>query len=339
MSGPGGPWDGRNPRTQMLDLEELLRRGQDRLRGMLPQGGPSRAAAVALVIALLSALWLAKAFYIVQPDELGQELVFGAPKQELSTPGLHFHYWPVETVETVTTAVRRELIGAVATVGEGAEASQMLSADQNILRVGFTVLWRVRDPKAYLFNVNDVEAVLQRVAESAMRDLVGRSTAAGVRTERRGEVEDRVHMLIQSMLDAYGAGVGIVGVQLEKADPPAEVVEAFEEVQRAQQDQERFQREAEADAYRRLGAARGEAAQITEAAHGYKARSVAEAEGESQRFLSVLGEYEQAESVTRKRLYLETMERVVRNSNKIIIDNGASGGVVPYLPLNQRQGN
>ena len=337
MSVPGGPWDGRNRKTPTIDLEELLRRGQAGLRGMLPQGGPSTGTAVVLVVALLGALWLRNAFYIVRPDELGQELVFGAPKQELSAPGLHFHFWPVETVEKVTTAVRREHIGATATVSEGAEANQMLSADQNILRIGFTVLWRVKDPNAYLFNVSDVEPLLQRVSESAMRDLVGRSTAAGVRTEERGEVEDRVHELIQSMLDSYGAGVGIVGVQLEKADPPAEVAEAFEEVQRAQQDQERFQREAEADAYRRLGAARGEAAQITETAQGYRARVVAEAEGESQRFLSVLGEYERAESVTRKRLYLETMESVLRNSNKIIIDIGGSQGVVPYLPLTRQQ--
>jgi membrane protease subunit HflK len=270
---------------------------------------------------------------------LGQELVFGDPKAQVSTQGLHIHFWPIETVETVVTRVQREQIGANTTAQEGGEATQMLSGDQNILRIGFTVLWRVVDPAAYLFNIADVEELLRRVAESAMRDLVGRSSAEEVRTERRAEVEDAAHQQIQAVLDDYGAGLDIVGVQLEQADPPAEVTDAFEEVQRAQQDQERFQREAEAYANRRLGEARGQAAQITEAAQAYKARVVAEAEGESQRFLSVLGELQGAEDVTRKRLYLETMEGVLRDSNKIIIDGQAGQEVVPYLPLDRLRRN
>jgi membrane protease subunit HflK len=214
----------------------------------------------------------------------------------------------------------------------------MLSADQNIVEINFSVLWRVNDPKKFLFNVNDPAAFLRRVSESAMRELVGRSSAEEVRTERRAEVEEGVRALVQGTLDAYDAGISIVGVQLERADPPTEVADAFEEVQRAQQDLNRFQLEAEQYANRRLGDARGEAAQVSEQAIGYRQQVVAEAQGESQRFVSVLGEYEQAEDVTRERLYLETMERVLGGTNKIILDQAGEGSsVLPYLPLDQLQ--
>jgi membrane protease subunit HflK len=283
-------------------------------------------------------LWLVKAVYTVQPDELGQELVFGEPKDEVSTQGLHFHFWPIETVEKVSTRVQRESIGSEDSARRtGLETNLMLSGDQNIVETNFSVLWRVADPKKFLFNVAEPEAFLRRVSESAMRELVGRSTAEEVRTERRAAVEEGVRALVQGTLEVYDAGITIVGVQLERADPPADVADAFEEVQRAQQDLNRFQLEAEQYANRRLGDARGEAAQITEAALGYKQQVVAEAEGESQRFTSVLGEYEQAEDVTRKRLFLETMERVLGGSNKIILEESAGQGVLPYLPLDQLQ--
>jgi len=338
--GGGGPW-GSGPQQrgpQPPDLEELLRRSQARLRGVLPSGGRGNLSIFAIAVAALVVLWVVKAVYTVQPDELGQELVFGKPKEEVSTQGLHFHFWPVETVEKVSTRVQREFIGAEAARRNGAESNLMLSGDQNIVEINFSVLWRVADPKKFLFNVSEPDAFLRRVGESAMRELVGRSTAEDVRTERRAEVEEGVRLLLQTTLDTYDAGITIVGVQLERADPPTEVADAFEEVQRAQQDLDRFQREAEAYANRRLGDARGEAAQITEAALGYKEQVVAEAQGESQRFISVLAEYEQAEEVTRKRLFLETMERVLRDSNKIILENNTGPGVLPYLPLDQLRG-
>lgn len=338
----GGPWgQGPQPRgPQPPDLEELLRRSQDRLRNVLPSGGRSNLSIAGLVVAGLAVLWVLKSVYTVQPDELGQELVFGRPKTEVSTQGLHFHFWPVETVEKVSTRVQREFIGASPEQArrDGADTNLMLSGDQNIVEINFTALWRVNDPKKFLFNVAEPDALLRRVADSAMRELVGRSTAEEVRTERRAEVEEGVRSLLQGTLDIYDAGITIVGVQLERADPPAEVVDAFEEVQRAQQDLNRFQLEADAYANRRLGEARGEAAQITEAALGYKEQVVAEAEGESQRFTSVLAEYEAAEDVTRKRLFFETMERVLQDSSKIILENSASSsGVLPYLPLDQLQ--
>jgi modulator of FtsH protease HflK len=339
--GGGGPWGSGSQQRgpQPPDLEELLRRSQDRLRSILPAGGRGNASVAILVIAALAVLWLVKAVYTVQPDELGQELVFGRPKDEVSTQGLHFHFWPIETVEKVPTRVQRVFVGADENRRGGAESNLMLSGDQNIVETNFSVLWRASDPKAYLFNVNEPEEFLRRISESAMRELVGRSSAEEVRTERRAEVEEGVRALVQGTLDAYRAGISIVGVQLERADPPTEVADAFEEVQRAQQDLDRFQREADQYANRRLGDARGEAAQITEQALGYKEQVVAEAEGESQRFTSVLGEYERAEDVTRTRLFLETMERVLGHSNKIILEGAAGQDVLPYLPLDQLQRN
>jgi len=340
--GGGGPW-GPGPQQrgpQPPDLEELLRRSQDRLRNVLPAGGRGNLSIALIVVAALAVVWLFNSVYTVQPDELGQELIFGDPKEEVSTQGLHFHWWPVETVEKVPTRVQREFIGADDSVRRtGAETNLMLSADQNIVEINFSVLWRVSDPKKFLFNISEAEAFLRRVAESAMRELVGRSSAEEVRTERRAEVEEGVRNLVQSTLDAYDAGISIVGVQLERADPPTEVADAFEEVQRAQQDLNRFQLEAEQYANRRLGDARGEAAQISEQAIGYRQQVVAEAQGESQRFVSVLQEYEQAEDVTRERLFLETMERVLGHSNKIILEQNGGTGVLPYLPLDQLQRN
>jgi membrane protease subunit HflK len=335
--GGGGPW-GSGPQQrgpQPPDLEELLKRSQDRLRSVLPGGGGSNAVIAIIVLAVLLVVWAYNSLYMIQPDELGQELVFGKPKQEVSTQGLHFIFWPVETVEKVSTRVQRDLLTAVGGQRTVGDSNLMLSADQNIVEIDFSVLWRVAQPKDFLFNVAEPDELLRRVAESAMRELVGRSTAEAVRTERRADVEEGVRSLLQTTLDAYQAGISVVGVQLERADPPTEVVDAFEEVQRAQQDLNRFQLEAEAYANSRLGEARGQAAQITEAALGYREQVVAGAEGESQRFISVLEEYEQAEDVTRKRIFLETIERVFADSNKIIMDDSAGSGVIPYLPLDQ----
>jgi membrane protease subunit HflK len=341
--GGGGPW-GSGPQQrgpQPPDLEELLRRSQDRLRTALPGGGRGNSAIVGgLALVLLGLVWVFQSFYQVQPNELGQELVFGDPKDEVSTPGLHFIFWPIETVEIVSTRQTRERIAYDESARRnGTDSNLMLSADQNIVEIDFTVLWKVSDPKQFIFNVNDPVAMLRRMSESAMRELVGRSSAEEVRTERRAEVEEGVRALVQSTLDSYGAGITIDGVQLERADPPAEVADAFEEVQRAQQDLERFQREAEQYGNKRLGDARGQAAQISEQAIGYRQQVVAEAQGESQRFVSVLAEYEQAEDVTRERLFLETMERVLGDSNKIILEQNGGQGVLPYLPLDQLQRN
>jgi len=333
----GGPWGQGpkpgGPRTNPPDLEDLLRRGQDRLKNALPGGGGTVPAIAAGMALALIAFWGFQAIYTVQADELGQELLLGQPKAVISEPGLHFHWWPVETVEIVSTRQNREVIGR----GGGAARTEslMLSSDQNIVDVDFTVIWRVSDPQKFLFNVRGPQDMVRNVAESQMREFVGRSRAEDVRTERRQELEDTVLKAVQATLDSYGAGITIVGVQLERADPPEEVADAFEEVQRAQQDQDKVQRDAEAYANKRLGEARGEASRMREEAQGYKESVIAEAQGEAQRFVSIYDEYIKAEDVTKKRLYLETMEKVLGSAPKIILDQKAGTGVVPYLPLDR----
>ncbi|MFZ1681580.1 MAG: FtsH protease activity modulator HflK [Rhizobiaceae bacterium] len=338
----GGPWGqgprGPGPKGTPPDLEDLLRMGQDRLKKALPGGpgggvfGPAVLGGIGLA---LGAFWLFQSIYTVQADQLGQELLLGNPKETVSEPGLHFHWWPIETVEIVSTRQNREVIGRSS--GTARAESLMLSSDQNIVDVDFTVIWRISDPKKFLFNVESQQEMVRRVAESAMREFVGRSTAEDVRTERRQELEDTVLKAVQGTLDVYGAGVTVIGVQLERADPPEEVADAFEEVQRAQQDQDKVQREAEGYANKRLGEARGEASRMREEAQGYKQRVIAEAQGEAARFVSVFDEYAKAPDVTRKRLYLEAMEKVLGGSAKIITEEGTGPGVIPYLPLDRLQ--
>jgi membrane protease subunit HflK len=335
----GGPWGqgprgtGGGPQGTPPDLEAILRRGQDRLKRALPGGGGGGFAIGILIIAVLVVFWAFKSIYTVQPDELGQELFLGKPKTTVEEPGLHFMWWPIEQVEIVQTQQIREAIGSFSNSTN--DESQMLSGDQNIIDVDFTVIWRVTDPKKFLFNIDDPEQMVRSVAESAMREFVGRTPDEEVRTGGRQKLEESVQKVTQTTLDAYNAGISVVGVQLEKADPPAEVADAFEEVQRAQQDQDRFQREADAYANKKLGDARGEASRLREEAQGYKQSVIAQAQGEAARFVSVFNEYKKAEDVTRKRLYLETMEKVLGHSNKIIIDEKNGQGIVPYLPLDQ----
>lgn len=342
--GGGGPWGGGNgggpwdqgprgpsgPQGTPPDLEEIIRRGQDRLKNVLPGGGRTSPAMILLVIFVLAGLWLFKSIYTVQPDELAVELRFGKPKAELSEPGLHFHWWPVETVEKASVAERLIDIGAVR---GGTSSGLMLSGDQNIVDVKFSVAYQVADPAAYLFNVDTPDEMLRQVAESAMREVVGSRPAQDIfRDDRQGIAED-VRGIVQSTVDGYNAGLTVNALSIEDVAPPREVADAFDEVQRAEQDEDRFVEESNQYSNQQLGQARGEAAGIREEAAAYKNRVVQEAEGEAQRFISVYTEYAKAPEVTRKRLFLETMENVLRGSNKVIVGQDGGPGVVPYLPL------
>ena len=344
--GGGGPW-GQGPRGPSgpggnpPDLEDIIRRGQDRLKRALPGGGGANPAMFGLIGLVLLVLWFFQAIYTVQPDELAVELRFGKPKDEVSEPGLHFHWWPIETVEKATVAER--LINIGDTRGGGA-SGLMLSGDQNIVDVRFSVAYQVANPMEYLFRVNDPDATLRQVAESAMREVVGRRPAQDIfRDDRQGIAED-VRDIIQSTIDGYKAGLAITAISIEDVAPPREVADAFEEVQRAEQDEDRFVEESNQYSNQQLGRARGEAAQVREEAAAYKTRVVQEAEGEAQRFISVYDEYAKAPDVTRRRLFLETMENVLQGSNKVIVGQGNGQGVIPYLPLpelraNQQGGN
>ena len=337
--GGGGPW-GQGPRGPSgpqgtpPDLEAIIRRGQDRLRQALPGGGGTGPALGVLIVLAAVAFWLFQSIYTVQPDELGVELRFGKPKQEISGPGLHFHWWPIETVEIANTAEKLVNIGD--SRGSGS-SGLMLSGDQNIVDVRFSVAYAVNDPNAYLFNVADPDEMVRQVAESAMREAVGRRPAQDIFRDDRQGIAESVRGIIQTTLDEYGAGLGVNAISIEDAAPPREVADAFDEVQRAEQDEDRFVEESNQYSNQKLGQARGEAAQVREDAAAYKNRVVQEAEGEAQRFVSVYDEYAKAPDVTRERLFLETMEQILKNSNKVIVEQGNGQGVVPYLPLPELQ--
>jgi membrane protease subunit HflK len=339
--GGGGPWGqgprnpnpgggGRGPSNQPPDLEDIIRRGQDRLKQALPGGGPGSPALWLLGGVALVAFWLFQSVYTVQPDELAVELRFGKPKQELSEPGLHFHLWPVETVQIANVA---EKLINVGDQRSGTSTGLMLSGDQNIVDVRFSVAYQIGDPVAYMFNVSDPDATLRQVAESAMREVVGRRPAQDIFRDNRQVIAEDVRSIIQSTIDGYGAGLSVTAISIEDAAPPREVADAFEEVQRAEQDEDRFVEESNQYSNQQLGRARGEAAQVREEAAAYRNRVVLEAQGEAQRFVSVYDEYAKAPDVTRRRLFLETMENVLRDSQKVIVEQRNGQGVVPYLPL------
>lgn len=343
----GGPW-GQGPQGprpggsggNSPDLEDILRRGQDRLRRVIPGGGGSAGGGLAfggLVLIVLVVIWAFNAIHMVQPGEYGVKIFLGKPKEELANQGLNFILWPLETFETVPAVENQLAVGRTgAGAGAGAASGLMLSGDQNIVNVQFAVLYRIDNPQAYLFNVDDPQGMLRQVAESAMREVVGRSPVDDLFRDDRAAIAESVRAIMQGTLDNYRSGIRVSAVSIEETAPPQQVASAFDEVQRAAQDQDRFVDEANLYRNQKLGQARGEAVQIREDSAAYKNRVVQEAEGESQRFRAILDEYEKAPEITRKRIFLETMEGVYRNSNKVLVDQGVGGqGVVPYLPLNE----
>ena len=327
----GGNRGGGNGGGQPPDLDDIIQQGQDKIKQLFPSGGgnvgSNKFLWLIVAVALIGIVAM-NSFYRVQADEQGVVLQLGKYNRTTG-PGLHVAIWPVEKVELLKVTKEHNLTFG----GRNADDGRMLAGDQNMVDIRFTVQWRISNAKHFLFNIRQPEALIRVVAESAMRDVVGRTAADEVRTKGRFAAQEQVKELIQKTLTSYNAGININGVQLEKADPPPQVVDAFEEVQRAEQEQNKLIREAERYRNKLLGEARGEAAQIVEKAKAYKARVVAESEGEAQRFIKVYDEYAKAKDVTRTRLYLETMEDVLGKSNKVIVDGKGGSGVVPYLPL------
>jgi membrane protease subunit HflK len=334
----GGPWgqapQGGGPRRGGTpSLEDILNRGRDRLTGGLPGGSRW---AIAGGIAVLLVFWLFNSIYTIDPQEVGVETTFGKPSNELSTSGLHFMWWPFQAVERVAITENKTEIGSVSSRTGSSDDGVMLTSDQNIVDVKFAVLWTVDDAKAYLYNVKDPDDMVRAAGESAMREVVGRSPAQEIFRSDRAGIQTEVQKIIQTIVDSYKLGVHIDQVTVENVAPPQEVSDAFAEVQRAQQDQQKFQEDARNYANTLLGNARGQAAKVREDAAAYKSRVVQEAEGEAARFISVYNQYAKAPEVTRRRLYLETMEQVLGGANKVVVEpnaSGAAGGVVPYLPL------
>jgi membrane protease subunit HflK len=348
-AGPKGPWGSgsRPPGSSPPDLEDLLRRGQDKLRNVLPGGGLGGAGV--LVITLIAvALWLASGVFQVAPDELGLVMRFGKFDRKVN-PGLSYHLpYPIESVEIPkVTRVTPIQIGVrfVEDARRGTqtrdvpEESLMLTGDENIVDVDFTVFWVVATGATgasdFRFNMQNPEGTVKAVAESAMREVIGRSELEPILTGGRQRIESEVRDLVQKTLDQYKAGITVSQVQLLKVEAPTQVIDAFRDVQAAQADQERAQNEARTYAGRVVPEARGRAAQIEQAAGAYREQTVAEAIGQTARFNKIYEEYKKAPEVTRQRLYLETMERLFGGTDKIILDSSGQGGtgVVPYLPL------
>lgn len=349
--GGQGPWGG-GPKgggsgggMQPPDVEEMLRRAQEKVRGMLPGGGGGAKGVVLIGLAIVG-IWLASGFYRVQPEQQGVELLFGEYVKD-TNPGLN--YWfpsPIGTVYTPNvTQVNTVNIGFRGNTDTGRgmrdvpTESLMLTSDQNIIDVDFVVQWQIKSAKNYLFNIRDPEGTIKIAAESALREIIGQTPLEQAYTQGRQEVDSKTQVLLQKILDDYGAGVVITEAKLQDANPPKEVIEAFDDVNSAKQDQERLVNEATKYLNDIVPRAKGEAEKRTAAARAYKEQVIKEAEGEAARFLSVYDTYKSAKNVTTRRLFLERMQSVLGRSNMIIIDKGAEGGsgVIPYLPLNELQ--
>lgn len=347
-NGNGG--DDRRPRNdgpQMPpELDDMLRKGQEQLKVLLgggsgggsngssQQSGPGMGrSGYLLIAALLVAFWSFSSFYTVKPEEKSVELFLGK-FSSIGNPGLNFAPWPLVTREVLP--VTREQNESIGVGGRGSDAGLMLTRDENIVDIDFEVVWNISDPAKYLFNLRDPQMTIRAVSESAMREIIAQSELAPILNRDRGLIAANLETLIQETLDSYGSGVSLVRVNFDRADPPEQVIDAFRAVQAAEQERDRLEKQADAYANRVLAQARGESAQVFEEAEGYRARVVNEATGEASRFSAVLEEYSKAPEVTRKRLYLETMEEVLGGLEKVIIDDQTGGqGVVPYLPLNQ----
>jgi len=333
-SGGGGP--------QPPDLEEVLRRGQDKVRRWMPSLRGPRGIIIIVLVAI--GIWLLTGFYRVEPDEQGVVLRFGE-WTKTTQPGLNYHLpGPIETVmlPKVTKVNRAEIGYRTGADNRGRVGQQpipieslMLTGDENIIDVKFTVFWVISDAGKFLFNVRSPERTVKDASEAAMREVIGQTDLNSALSEGRSALALETQALVQEILDSYDSGILITQVEPQKIDPPEDVIGAFRDVQAARADEERAKNEAEAYRNDIIPRARGEAERILQEAEAYEQEVVARANGEAQRFTLVYNEYRQAKSVTRQRIYLETMEKILAGMNKVLIDSSASGGqgVVPYLPL------
>ena len=338
----GGNGSGRGPTPP--DIDAIIKDIQNKINKFLPGGSKSGGKPIGLILIILLFVWLASGLYRVGPDEQGVVLRFGK-FIKTTQPGLHYHIpVPIETVETPkVTKVNRIDIGFRSErdsgfsqgggVADVPQESLMLTGDENIVNIDFSVFWVIKDAGKFLFEIQDPEGTVKAAAETAMREVIAKSEIQPILTEGRAEIEIETQEIIQSILDEYQSGIQITQVQTQKADPPDQVIDAFRDVQAARADMERSKNEAEAYANDVIPRARGEAAKILQGAEAYKQRVVAASEGEASRFVSIYNEYAKAKQVTKDRMYLETMEKVLADIEKVIIDKNSGSGVVPYLPL------
>jgi len=343
-SGGNDPWGGPGKNQGPPDLDEAMKKLQQRLSGLFGGGGGGSSGgggrAVGLALVVLVAIWLLSGIYIIEPAERGVVTRFGA-YVDTTMPGPHWHLpYPIEEVEVVnvdnirTVEIGYRSGGRAKAGGSVPSESLMLTQDENIVDVQFAIQYQIKDPKDYLFNVRNPDATLQQVAESAIREVIGKSKMDFVLTQGRSEISDRVEKLTQEVLDRYGAGLMVTSVNMQSAQPPREVKAAFDDAIKAREDEQRLKNEAEAYANDIIPKARGAAARMLEEASAYKERVVAQAEGEANRFMALLNEYKRAPEVTRERLYLESVEAVLSKSSKVMVDV-ENGNNLLYLPLDR----
>ena len=353
--GGGGPWGGGpNPwgrggggfgGKRPPDLEELLRKSQERFKRALPGGMFGSGRGLVLVILAVLIIWFAFGIYRVQPEEQGVELVFGK-WTETTPPGLHYNWpAPIGHVETPkVTRVNRVEVGfrtgydpaRGSSSRDVNQESLMLTGDENIIDIQFVAFWVVNDAGKFLFHVRNPEETAKNAAESAMREIIGKTAFEFARTQGRARIEADARQLMQSILDLYGAGIQITQVEMQRVDPPSSVIEAFRDVQAARADKERAINEAQAYYNEVTQKAAGAAERVVKEAEAYKLERVAVAQGEAQRFTELYAQYSVARDITRRRLYLETMERIFADMNKVLVERGATAsGTVPYLPLTE----
>ena len=343
--GGQGPWGrgtggGGGPRPP--DIDDLIRRGQDRMKSVLP-AGMGGSSGFLLVLGALIAVWLFTGFYTVKQGEQGVKLRFGewVNQDALDPPGLHWHLpYPIETVERPQVDIVRQIDVGFQRRGDNvggkidrAEESLMLTGDQNIIDIDFTVQWRIDNAGQFLFNIKDREATIKLAAESAMREVIGRTDIQPALSTEKENLAAETRETLQRILNEYQAGVAITAVNLQDVQPPKQVADAFEDVQRARQDQDTKINQADAYRNRVIPEARGEATRMIQQAQAYRERIIKESQGEAERFLKVYEAYLQNPDVTRQRIYLETVQKVLQNTDKVIMEGGS--GAVPYLPLDQ----
>jgi|TARA_B110000438_G_C15775014_1_gene633660 membrane protease subunit HflK len=342
-SGGNSPWGGNSSNNK--DFEDSIKKAREKF-GKFKLGSPKN---IFFIILIAFFLWIATGFYRVEPDEQGVELLFGKWNNITTEPGLHY-FFPTPIGQTITPKVeviRKINVGYRTASDLGfnsgsssernvTEESLMLTGDQNIADVRFTVLYKIKDAGMFLFKLRNPEMTVKDMSESVMREVVGQRDLQFLLTEGRQEVEQVVRILLQDILDSYESGVLVQSIQLQSVDPPSVVIDAFDEVQRAKQDKERLVNEANSYLNKIVPNARGQAAKLVEEATAYKEQVVKQAEGVAQNFIDVYNSYKDAKVVTKRRIYLETLREVLEGPNKIILDdNGTGQGVVPYLPLNE----
>ena len=343
-SPPGGGNGGFRRGPTPPDIDEIVKKIQNTIN-KFTGGGKGGTKPILLGLIILAIVWTLSGLYRVLPDEQGVVLRFGK-FVNTTQPGLNYHFpYPIESVLTPkVTKVNRIDIGfrserdtgfTSGGVADVPEESLMLTGDENIVNIDFSVFWVIKDAGNFLFKIQDPQGTVKAAAETAMREVIARSNIQPILTEGRSLIETDTQEIIQQILDEYNSGIQITQVQTQKADPPDQVIDAFRDVQAARADMERSKNEAEAYANDVIPRARGEAAKILQAAEAYKKEVVAKAEGEASRFLSIYNEYAKAKQVTQERMFLETMEKVLADINKIIIDKNSGSGVVPYLPLQE----